>query len=53
MSLEELKQQYIKTFEAEGSYIHRDDLDLLIETINETLTVITDHETRIKALEAK
>lgn len=51
MSLESLKEQYIKTFEREDSYVHRDDLDLLVQKIDEILKSIVDHETRITALE--
>ena len=50
-NIDELKQQYIKTFDNNQSYIHRDDIDLLIQKIDEALKSIIDHETRITELE--
>ena len=50
-SMDDLKQQYIKTFNNNGSYVHRDDIDLLVQKIDEVLKAIIDHETRIIELE--
>lgn len=50
-SIDDLKQQYIKTFDKNASYVHRDDLDLLVQKLDEVLKSIVDHEARIAALE--
>ena len=53
LSIEELRQNYIKTFEKDDSYVHRDDLDELLKVIN-TLTLDNqDLKDRVTALEAK
>ena len=46
MSIDNLKAQCIKTFETEGSYIHRDHLDELFKVIKDILD-------RLSVLEAK
>lgn len=50
-SIDDLKQQYIKTFEKDMSYVHRDDLDELVQKMDDVLKSIADQEARIVALE--
>ena len=53
MSIDDLKTQYIKSFETEGSYIHRDDLDEVIRVINVLVKDNQEIKDRLTALEAK
>lgn len=53
MSLDDLKRDLIKTFETENSYIHRDDLDGLINIIKTLTETQQDLLNRIAVLEAK
>lgn len=50
-SIDDLKQTYIKTFEKDASYIHRDDLDELVQKLDDVLQSNADHEARIIELE--
>lgn len=52
-SIEDLKNQYIKSFTTESSYIHRDDLDELLKAIDTLIRDNQDLKDRVTALEAK